>query len=134
MLSAEKMVLCSFCVPIQACKESLADVSMTTGASSTLDPIPSLDTKPLAGRGLVSQLTLPGFHANEGGNTSVGDKWPNAHIMGMDLSAIQPRSVPPRVSFFIDDIEHPNGWEFPRITLTTFTSAARSTRSRIARR
>jgi len=31
----------------------------------------------------------------------------------MDLSAIQPSSVPPRVQFFVDDIEHANGWDFP---------------------
>lgn len=35
----------------------------------------------------------------------MGDKYPNAEILGNDLSAIQPRWVPPNVRFEIDDVE-----------------------------
>ena len=35
----------------------------------------------------------------------MGDKFPNAKILGNDLSAVQPRWVPPNVSFEVDDVE-----------------------------
>ncbi|KAK1463539.1 hypothetical protein CMEL01_13608 [Colletotrichum melonis] len=35
----------------------------------------------------------------------MGDKYPNAEILGNDLSAIQPAWVPPNVRFEIDDVE-----------------------------
>ncbi|KAI1259485.1 S-adenosyl-L-methionine-dependent methyltransferase [Xylariaceae sp. FL1019] len=35
----------------------------------------------------------------------MGDRYPDAEILGLDLSPIQPTSVPPNVSFQIDDIE-----------------------------
>ncbi|KAM0540778.1 hypothetical protein ACHAPJ_013509 [Fusarium lateritium] len=36
---------------------------------------------------------------------SVGEEYPNAEIIGNDLSAIQPSWVPPNVKFEIDDVE-----------------------------
>ncbi|KAL2259355.1 hypothetical protein VTK26DRAFT_6992 [Humicola hyalothermophila] len=36
---------------------------------------------------------------------SMGDEYPNAEILGNDLSAIQPPWVPPNVKFEIDDVE-----------------------------
>ncbi|KXH51832.1 methyltransferase domain-containing protein [Colletotrichum salicis] len=35
----------------------------------------------------------------------MGDKYPNAEILGNDLSAIQPAWIPPNVKFEIDDVE-----------------------------
>ncbi|CAJ2505431.1 Uu.00g128250.m01.CDS01 [Anthostomella pinea] len=35
----------------------------------------------------------------------MGDRFPDATILGVDLSPIQPTSVPPNVSFQIDDVE-----------------------------
>ncbi|OLN96145.1 Malonyl-[acyl-carrier protein] O-methyltransferase 1-like protein 3 [Colletotrichum chlorophyti] len=37
----------------------------------------------------------------------IGDLFPNAEIIGNDLSAIQPEWVPPNVKFEIDDVESP---------------------------
>ncbi|KAL7273528.1 hypothetical protein RUND412_003608 [Rhizina undulata] len=39
------------------------------------------------------------------------DQFPEAEIMGVDLSPIQPRWVPPNVSFVVDDIEEPWPYE-----------------------
>lgn len=36
---------------------------------------------------------------------TVGDKYPNATITGIDLSPIQPTFVPENVHFFVDDFE-----------------------------
>lgn len=44
----------------------------------------------------------------------VGDLYPQATIIGTDLSPIQPTWVPPNVEFRIDDIEKP--WLFPEHT------------------
>ncbi|KAK2013154.1 methyltransferase domain-containing protein [Colletotrichum eremochloae] len=41
----------------------------------------------------------------------VGDKFPNAEVVGTDLSAIQPEFVPPNVTFEIDDAE--SAWVGP---------------------
>ncbi|KAJ6255796.1 hypothetical protein Dda_9477 [Drechslerella dactyloides] len=35
----------------------------------------------------------------------MADKYPSAHIIGNDISPIQPRWVPPNVSFEVDDVE-----------------------------
>ncbi|GAP88397.1 putative methyltransferase domain-containing protein [Rosellinia necatrix] len=35
----------------------------------------------------------------------MGDRYPDANIMGIDLSPIQPTSVPPNVTFQVDDVE-----------------------------
>ncbi|KAG6014519.1 hypothetical protein E4U43_006449 [Claviceps pusilla] len=35
----------------------------------------------------------------------IGDKFPNAEILGVDISPIQPTFVPPNVSFVMDDLE-----------------------------
>ncbi|KAG5992602.1 hypothetical protein E4U54_003596 [Claviceps lovelessii] len=35
----------------------------------------------------------------------IGDKFPNAEILGVDISPIQPTFVPPNVSFIMDDLE-----------------------------
>ncbi|KAF2455558.1 S-adenosyl-L-methionine-dependent methyltransferase [Lineolata rhizophorae] len=37
----------------------------------------------------------------------MGDKYPNAEVLGNDLSPIQPRWVPPNVHFEVDDVESP---------------------------
>ncbi|KAG9231341.1 S-adenosyl-L-methionine-dependent methyltransferase [Amylocarpus encephaloides] len=37
----------------------------------------------------------------------MGDKWPSANILGVDLSPIQPDWVPPNVKFMVDDVESP---------------------------
>jgi hypothetical protein len=34
-----------------------------------------------------------------------GDRFPSAHVRGIDLSPIQPTWVPPNVDFLIDDCE-----------------------------
>ncbi|KAM6535882.1 hypothetical protein FALCPG4_005411 [Fusarium falciforme] len=39
-----------------------------------------------------------------------GDEHPEAQVIGVDLSPIQPSFVPPNVEFFVDDIEEP--WSF----------------------
>lgn len=35
----------------------------------------------------------------------MGDKYPSAEIIGLDLSPIQPVWVPPTVRFLVDDVE-----------------------------
>jgi len=42
----------------------------------------------------------------------VGDQYPSAHVVGIDLSPIQPRWVSPNVEFRIDDIDLP--WVFEK--------------------
>ncbi|KAK2004877.1 TAM domain methyltransferase [Colletotrichum falcatum] len=42
----------------------------------------------------------------------VGDKFPNAEVVGIDLSAIQPEFVPPNVKFEVDDAE--SAWFGPK--------------------
>ncbi|KFA48626.1 hypothetical protein S40293_04548 [Stachybotrys chartarum IBT 40293] len=42
----------------------------------------------------------------------MGDKYPSAHVLGVDLSPIQPHWLPPNVEFLVDDIEAP--WLYPR--------------------
>jgi hypothetical protein len=37
----------------------------------------------------------------------VGDEYPSASILGVDLSPIQPQWVPPNVRFMVDDVESP---------------------------
>ncbi|KAL7913518.1 S-adenosyl-L-methionine-dependent methyltransferase [Trichoderma velutinum] len=37
----------------------------------------------------------------------MGDRFPSAHILGIDLSPIQPDWLPPNVRFMIDDVESP---------------------------
>ena len=44
--------------------------------------------------------------------TEMGDRFPAADIIGVDLSPIQPSWVPPNVKFEIDDIE--DEWTFPQ--------------------
>ncbi|KAI8170314.1 Secondary metabolism regulator LAE1 [Colletotrichum sp. SAR 10_70] len=41
------------------------------------------------------------------GAMEIGDIFPNAEVIGNDLSAIQPEWVPPNVKFEIDDVESP---------------------------
>jgi SAM-dependent methyltransferase len=41
----------------------------------------------------------------------MGDIYPRAQIIGVDLSPIQPGWVPPNVQFQIDDVE--DHWTFP---------------------
>ncbi|KAE8350464.1 S-adenosyl-L-methionine-dependent methyltransferase [Aspergillus coremiiformis] len=40
------------------------------------------------------------------------DAYPNARVVGSDLSPIQPAWVPPNLEFFVDDVEA--DWTFPR--------------------
>lgn len=42
----------------------------------------------------------------------IGDEFPDANVVGTDLSPIQPRWVPPNVSFEINDLE--DEWNFPQ--------------------
>ncbi|KAG6200483.1 hypothetical protein E4U10_002399 [Claviceps purpurea] len=42
----------------------------------------------------------------------MGDSFPSANILGIDLSPIQPDWLPPNVRFMVDDAESP--WLFPR--------------------
>ncbi|KAL6902883.1 S-adenosyl-L-methionine-dependent methyltransferase [Trichoderma evansii] len=42
----------------------------------------------------------------------MGDKYLSAHILGIDLSPIQPDWLPPNVRFMVDDVESP--WLHPR--------------------
>jgi ubiquinone/menaquinone biosynthesis C-methylase UbiE len=37
----------------------------------------------------------------------MGDEYPSAEILGVDLSPIQPTWVPPNVRFMVDDVESP---------------------------
>lgn len=37
----------------------------------------------------------------------VGDLYPSANVLGLDLSPIQPEWVPPNVKFMVDDVESP---------------------------
>jgi hypothetical protein len=39
------------------------------------------------------------------------DEHPESHVVGIDLSPIQPQSVPPNLMFEVDDLEEP--WTFP---------------------
>ncbi|GKT51228.1 secondary metabolism regulator LAE1 [Colletotrichum spaethianum] len=41
----------------------------------------------------------------------VGDQYPSATVLGVDLSPIQPEWVPPNVKFEVDDVESP--WLYP---------------------
>ena len=46
----------------------------------------------------------------------VGDLYPGAEVLGLDLSPIQPHWVPPNVKFMVDDVEdewlHGSNWDF----------------------
>lgn len=42
----------------------------------------------------------------------VGDQFPSAEVLGVDLSPIQPNWIPPNVRFVVDDVESP--WLYPR--------------------
>ncbi|GKT64988.1 methyltransferase domain-containing protein [Colletotrichum tofieldiae] len=44
----------------------------------------------------------------------MGDEYPEADVIGIDLSPIQPEFVPPNVHFFVDDAEV--GWVYPENT------------------
>lgn len=37
----------------------------------------------------------------------MGDEYPSAEVVGVDLSPIQPSFVPPNVKFYVDDVESP---------------------------
>ncbi|CAF9915342.1 MAG: hypothetical protein ALECFALPRED_010113 [Alectoria fallacina] len=70
----------------------LTEVSL--GGKLNLAPVPSNSER------ILDIGTGTGIWAME-----MGDKYPNAEILGNDLSAIQPRWVPPNVRFEIDDVE-----------------------------
>lgn len=46
----------------------------------------------------------------------VGDRYPSAEVLGIDLSPIQPSWVPQNVKFLIDDVEaewlNGDNWDF----------------------
>ncbi|KAI2617106.1 S-adenosyl-L-methionine-dependent methyltransferase [Hypoxylon sp. NC1633] len=42
----------------------------------------------------------------------MGDTYPSATVLGIDLSPIQPQWVPPNVRFLVDDVESP--WLYPK--------------------
>ena len=41
----------------------------------------------------------------------LADDFPESTIIGVDLSEIQPRWVPPNVQFYVDDVEEPWTWK-----------------------
>ncbi|KAI9869122.1 MAG: hypothetical protein M1813_002946 [Trichoglossum hirsutum] len=43
----------------------------------------------------------------------MGDEYPSADVLGVDLSPIQPRMVPPNVRFEVDDVEAPWAYSSP---------------------
>lgn len=45
-------------------------------------------------------------------STIVGEQYPSAHVLGIDLSPIQPTWLPPNVHFMVDDVESP--WLHPQ--------------------
>ncbi|KAF5541744.1 hypothetical protein FPHYL_11732 [Fusarium phyllophilum] len=49
----------------------------------------------------------------------IGEKYPSAEVLGLDLSPIQPTWVPPNVKFYVDDIEDEwlNGDDFDFVHL-----------------
>lgn len=42
----------------------------------------------------------------------MADSYPNTSFEGIDLSPIQSLEVPPNVQFYVDDMEHEQGWDF----------------------
>ncbi|KAM0274853.1 hypothetical protein ACHAQH_007812 [Verticillium albo-atrum] len=42
----------------------------------------------------------------------LADKYPRSSFEGIDLSPIQSSEVPPNVRFYVDDMEHEQGWDF----------------------
>ncbi|KAH7375315.1 S-adenosyl-L-methionine-dependent methyltransferase [Plectosphaerella cucumerina] len=42
----------------------------------------------------------------------LADTYPNSSFEGIDLSPIQSPEVPPNVQFYVDDMEHEQGWDF----------------------
>lgn len=46
----------------------------------------------------------------------MGDLFPGAQVLGLDLSPIQPQWMPPNVRFMVDDVEdewaNGSGWDF----------------------
>lgn len=46
---------------------------------------------------------------------TVGDEYPEADVLGVDLSPIQPSWVPPNVRFMVDDVEAE--WMYPENSL-----------------
>ncbi|KAK4446237.1 S-adenosyl-L-methionine-dependent methyltransferase [Podospora aff. communis PSN243] len=72
----------------------------------------------LCGRLWLAPLTSPKRIAELGTGTGiwtidVGDEFPEADVIGIDLNPSQPTWVPPNVTFFIDNIEKPN-WRLKR--------------------
>jgi len=59
---------------------------------------PAGEKKPL--RRVLDAGTGTGIWATE-----FGDRNPDVHIVGIDLSPIQPDFTPPNVEFFVDDLE-----------------------------
>ena len=58
---------------------------------------------------------VPGAHL-------VGEKFPSATVVGVDLSPIQPVWIPPNVEFIVDDIEdewaYPTNFDFAHLRFT----------------
>jgi hypothetical protein len=42
----------------------------------------------------------------------VGEQFPSANVLGIDLSPIQPTWLPPNVHFMVDDVE--STWLYPQ--------------------
>ncbi|KAL2397735.1 Methyltransferase pytC [Exophiala dermatitidis] len=70
----------------------------------------------LGRRNLLAPIAHPRRILDLGTGTGIwavemGDQFPSAEIVGLDLSPIQPSAVPPNVKFEVDDVE--DNWTFP---------------------
>lgn len=56
---------------------------------------------------------------------AVGEAFPSATVVGVDLSPIQPLWIPPNVEFIVDDIEdewvYPNDFDFVHLRVVGVT-------------
>jgi trans-aconitate methyltransferase len=71
----------------------------------------------MQGKLYYAPITSPSRILDLGTGTGIwcmdmADEFPNAEVLGNDLSPIQPRWIPPNLTFEVDDIESP--WTFSR--------------------
>lgn len=85
-------------------------------ASEALDVIHHTSTLILDGKLFLAPVTKPSKVLDIGTGTGIwamdfGDEFPEAEVVGTDISPIQPTWVPPNVKFEIDDFTQ--DWTFP---------------------